>query len=95
MRSIFSITAAGGAEAAVITSTFRPLPLPLRTASGALASMLRTIGAAQKCVTPSVAIASRIAPASTRRRQTLVPSIAAIVHGKHQPLQWNIGSVQR
>ncbi len=40
-------------------------------------------------------MASKIAAASTRRRQTLVPAIAATVHGKHQPLQWNIGSVHR
>ena len=24
-----------------------------------------------------------------------MPALAAIVHGKHQPLQWNIGSVHR
>jgi hypothetical protein len=34
-------------------------------------------------------------PASTLRRQTWVPALAAMVHGKHQPLQWNIGSVHR
>ena len=33
--------------------------------------------------------------ASTLRRQMLVPALAAMVHGKHQPLQWNIGSVHR
>ena len=54
-----------------------------------------TIGAPQRCVTPCRSMASRIAAASTRRRQTLVPAIAATVQGKHQPLQWNIGKVQR
>ena len=33
--------------------------------------------------------------ASTLRRHTFVPAFAAIVHAKHQPLQWNIGSVHR
>ena len=36
-----------------------------------------------------------MAAASTVRRQTFVPAFAAMVHGKHQPLQWNIGSVHR
>ena len=39
--------------------------------------------------------ARKIAAASTRRRQTCVPASAVTVHGKHQPLQWNIGSVHR
>ena len=34
-------------------------------------------------------------PGSTRRRQMCVPAIAVTAHVKHQPLQWNIGSVQR
>ncbi len=54
-----------------------------------------TIGAPQRCVTPWRSMASRIAAASTRRRHTFVPPSSATVHGKHQPLQWNIGSVQR
>ena len=40
-------------------------------------------------------MASKIAFASTLRRQTLTPAFAAIVQTKHQPLQWNIGSVHR
>ena len=32
---------------------------------------------------------------STARRQTCVPPIAVTDQGKHQPLQWNIGSVHR
>ena len=53
------------------------------------------IGAPHRWVTPSSSRARRIAAASTRRRQTWVPACAVIVHGKHQPLQWNIGSVHR
>src|SRR2546422_7248121 len=40
-------------------------------------------------------ISLKIGSTSTRRRHTLVPAFAAIVQGKHQPLQWNIGSVHR
>ena len=47
------------------------------------------------CVTRWSRIASSAAFASTRRRQTLVPARSASDHGKHQPLQWNIGSVHR
>ena len=36
-----------------------------------------------------------MAAASTRRRQTFTPARAATVQGKHQPLQWNMGSVHR
>ncbi len=93
IASIFSSTAAGGAEAAVITSTVRPSAR--RAPAGALTSMLSTIGAPQKWVTPCVAMASKMAAASTRRRQTCVPASAVTVQGKHQPLQWNIGSVHR
>ncbi len=42
-----------------------------------------------------LAIASYIAVARTARRQTCVPATIDTVHGKHQPLQWNIGSVHR
>jgi hypothetical protein len=59
----------------------------MRISSGALISMLCTIGAAQKCVTLCVLIASKIDLGSTRRKHTLVPALAAMVHGKHQPLQ--------
>ena len=36
-----------------------------------------------------------MALASTRRRHTFTPARAATVQGKHQPLQWNMGSVHR
>ena len=42
-----------------------------------------------------LSISSKIFAGSTLRRQTLMPAAAAMVQGKHQPLQWNIGSVQR
>ena len=35
------------------------------------------------------------AGARTWRRHTWVPATTEIDHGKHQPLQWNIGSVHR
>ena len=54
-----------------------------------------TIGAPQRCVTLWVAMASYIAGARTARRQTCVPATTDSDQVKHQPLQWNIGSVQR
>ena len=86
-------TAAGGADPAVIIAMVRPTSR--RSSAGALSSRLATTGAPQRWVTPSRTIASKIAPASTRRRQTCVPARAVMVQGKHQPLQWNIGRVQR
>src|SRR4029079_13770213 len=65
------------------------------SSAGALSRVDITIGAPHRCVTLCSAMASYIALARTWRRQTWVPATAAIVHGKHQPLQWNIGSVQR
>ena len=41
------------------------------------------------------AIRSYIVLARTCRRQTWMPAFTLIDQGKHQPLQWNIGSVQR
>jgi len=46
-------------------------------------------------VTPCCGISSKIFAGSTLRRQTLIPADNATVHGKHQPLQWNIGGVHR
>ena len=45
-------------------------------------------------VRPSSTLA-RPTPPRTARRQTWVPTTAQTVQGKHQPLQWNIGRVQR
>src|SRR6266705_547197 len=44
---------------------------------------------------PSDSSRSQMREDSTRRRQTWVPATAVTAHVKHQPLQWNIGSVQR
>ncbi|HTD33142.1 MAG TPA: AMP-binding protein [Candidatus Elarobacter sp.] len=63
--------------------------------SGWWTSAMRTVGAAQKCVTPSCTIAALIPSGATRRKPTCVAPAAVTAHGKHQPLQWNIGSVQR
>ena len=54
-----------------------------------------TIGAPHRCVTLCSAMAAYIASARTQRRHTCVPVTADSVQGKHQPLQWNIGSVHR
>jgi len=53
------------------------------------------MGAPHRWVTWCSRISGKISVGSTRRRQTLVPACSAIVQGKHQPLQWNIGSVHR
>ena len=54
-----------------------------------------TKGAPERCVTLWSAMASYIGFARTERRQTWVPATIDSDQGKHQPLQWNIGSVQR
>src|SRR4029078_7260304 len=93
MLSAPSSTATGGAAPAISPTTERaafPLGAP-----GALISVLLTIGAPHIWVTPCCGIHSKILAGSTLRRQTLIPADAAPVHGKHQPLQWNIGSVHR
>ena len=88
-----AITAAGGAAPAVIAW------IPLGTSACKLGSafniVLRTTGAPQKWLTLCCLINSKIASARTCRRHTLVPATAARVHGKHHPLQWNMGSVHR
>ena len=61
----------------------------------ALSSVDITIGAPHRWVTPCSAMASYIAFGRTQRRHTCVPATTASVQGKHQPLQWNIGSVHR
>ena len=63
--------------------------------SGALRMVDITIGAPQRCVTLCSASACQIALARTQRNVTWVPATTEIDQGKHQPLQWNIGSVQR
>ena len=54
-----------------------------------------TIGAPHMWVTLCSAMRSKIGLARTWRRQTCTPAFTLIDQGKHQPLQWNIGRVQR
>ena len=57
--------------------------------------MIRMVGAAQRWVTFSFSISRKISSGTTLRRQTWVPPMAVTPQVKHQPLQWNIGRVQR
>ena len=66
-----------------------------RSPSGAAMSMPSTVGAPHIWVTPCSTMSSKMRLGSTARRQTWVPAIAVTDQGKHQPLQWNIGRVQR
>jgi hypothetical protein len=91
--AILRSTAAGGAAPPVIACT--RCSNGRRTLSGALAIMFITIGAPHRCVTSCSAIASKIAAASTLRRQTWVPACKVTPQVNVQPLQWNIGRVQR
>src|SRR6266508_5578789 len=86
-------TASGGGAAAVKNST--TCGSGFFSAGGALSRVAITIGAPHRCVTLWSAIASYIAGARTWRRHTWVPATTEIDHGKHQPLQWNIGKVHR
>src|SRR3954447_23837090 len=61
----------------------------------ALAIIVSTVGAALKWVMPSSRSSRQIVAGSTRGRQTWGEPAAVTAHGKHQPSQWNIGSVQR
>ena len=65
------------------------------SASGVASSVLITMGAPHIWLTLCASISDHIAAPRTARRQTWVPASAVMVQGKHQPLQWNIGSVQR
>jgi len=91
--SIPWITFAGGGEPPVwIWTTCGNLR---RCSCGALISMVSTVGAPHMWVTPCSTMSSKICFGSTARRQTCVPPIAVTDHGKHQPLQWNMGRVHR
>ena len=46
-------------------------------------------------MTPSSRSAVQMRSGSTLRSATWVPPAAVTAQGKHQPLQWNIGSVHR
>ena len=90
---IAASTASGGGAAAVTNSTM--CGSGFFSCAAALSSVDITIGAPHKCVTLWVAMASKIGAARTARRHTCVPATTDRVHGKHQPLQWNIGKVHR
>ena len=86
-------TASGGGAAAVKNSTF--CGSARFSSSGALRIVDMTMGAPQRWVTLCSASASQIRFERTQRSVTWVPPTTDSDQGKHQPLQWNIGSVQR
>jgi hypothetical protein len=86
-------TASGGGAAAVKNRTV--WDRGRFSAAGALSSVDMTIGAPHRWVTPWSAMASYMGLARTARRHTWVPATIESDQGKHQPLQWNMGSVQR
>jgi hypothetical protein len=91
--SIALMTFAGGGEPPVwICTAWANLR---RSLSGVVMSIVSTVGAPHICVTPCSTMSPKMRFGSTARRHTCVPPIAVTDHGKHQPLQWNIGSVQR
>ena len=63
-------------------------------AAGSFMSMVQTVGAAQKWVTP-VSNSSQVGPGSILGMQTLSAPTATTPQVKHQPLQWNMGRVHR
>ena len=77
-------------------------PVPMRTGRGSLRGaadrqivIVSTVGAAQKCVTPDSRRCRQIAPRSTLRQAQVRAAGRGHRPRKHQPLQWNIGSVHR
>src|SRR5437773_12039817 len=88
--SIRAIRVGEGGAPPVQTRTFRDR----RRAEGSFASMIRTVGAALKWVTPSSSSTRQTWGGSTLGRQTLRVPAAAMAQVWLHPLQWNIGSVQ-
>jgi len=86
-----SITAGGGGAPAVVMST----GCDTGRADGSAASMTSTVGAPFKCDTRSSSINLHTTGGSTFGRHTCVAPTAVTAQVKHQPLQWNMGSVQR
>jgi hypothetical protein len=64
-------------------------------ASGSQIVIVSTVGAAQKCVTPDSRMCCQMSFGSSFGRHRCTPPTAVTAQLKHQPLQWNIGSVQR
>ena len=86
-------TDSGGGAAAWLKATV--WDIARFSSAAALSSVDMTMGAPDKCVTLCSTIASYIGRARTQRRQTCVPATAGRDQVKHQPLQWNMGSVHR
>ena len=64
-------------------------------AASASASINKTVGAPHRCVTRSRTSSSKMRAGSSERSITWRPAAAVTAQGKHQPLQWNSGSVHR
>src|ERR1700682_4962074 len=86
------VAAAGGAPA---VTTRTPRGRSPRRLAGALASPIRTVGAAHSQVTRSSRISRKTVAGSGFGRQTWVLAAAVTVQTNVQPLAWNIGRVQR
>src|ERR687887_614989 len=79
-----SIVAAAGGAPAVITCT--PAGAPARTAAGAFARPINTVGAAHIIVTRSAATVSNTFAGSTLRRHTWTAPAAVTTHTYLHPL---------
>ena len=88
--SLRMIVGEGGAPAVVIL-----MPRSSPWAREESAMMEQTVGAPHRCVTPRSSMASHTGSSRTPRRHRWVPPAAVTAQGVHQPLQWNIGRVQR
>src|SRR2546421_8082699 len=86
------VAAAGGAPA---VTTRTPRGTSPRTLAGALASPIRTVGAAHSQVTCSSRINRKTAAGSGFGRQMWVLAAAVTVQTNVHPLAWDMGRVQR
>src|SRR3989440_12682088 len=86
------VAAAGGAPA---VTTLTPRGTSPRTATGALARAMSTVGAAHSQLTCSLRMSSNTRAGSTLGRHTCTPPTAVTIHTNVHPLAWNIGSVHR
>ena len=84
----------GGAPATMIRTRSRPGISPSQSAA-ASRTAFQTAGAPAITVTPCCSTRRRISAPSILRITTCVAPSPAIVYGRPQPLQWNIGSVCR
>ena len=73
----------------------RPSPAARGGAPGWLMTISWTVGAPLKCVTPSASISSQTSVGVDLADRHVPAATAVTAQGKHQPLQWNIGSVHR